>query len=82
MSILFLHECLILQVKLHVVDLVERLFGGLSLPDIGDQITDDVLDCLIPDFSFASQLLSQSLLNLPKLHLIMVISLLEGGSSV
>ena len=32
--VLLLHEGFILQIKLHVVDLVQRHLGGLALPDV------------------------------------------------
>ena len=75
-------ERFVLQIERHVVDLVKRLLRGFSLPDIGDEIANNIIHSLISDFSLARQLLPQSLLNLPQLHLVMVISLLEGSRGV
>ena len=45
-----LHEFLILQVELGVVNLVQSHLGGLPLPDVRNQISDDVLQGLFSDF--------------------------------
>ena len=79
---LLLLESLVLQIELHVVDPVERLLRGLAFPNIRDEIANNIDHSLISDFSLASQLLPQSLLNLSQLHFVMVISLLEGSSRV
>lgn len=64
------------------MDFVEGLLRGFAPPNIGDEITNNIDHSLISDFSLASQLLSQSLLNLSQLHFVMIISLLEGSSRV
>lgn len=79
---LLLHERLVLQVELHVVDLIERLLRGFAFPDVGNDVSYDIFHSLIPDFSLTDQFLSQSLLYLPELHLVVIIALLEGGSRV
>ena len=72
------HECFVPQVKCHVVNPVKRLLRSFSFPNIWDEVTNDVLHSFLSHFSLTLQLLSQSLLNLPELHLIVVIPLLEG----
>ena len=64
------------------MDLIKGLFRRLPLPNVWDEITNNVLHSLVSDFSFAGQFLPQSLLNLPELHLVVIISLLEGGSRI
>ena len=80
--VLLLLESFVLQIEGHVVDLVEGLLRGFAPPNIRDEIANNIDHSLISDFSLASQLLSQSLLNLSQLHFVMVISLLEGSSRV
>ena len=76
--ILLLHELLVPQVELHIVNLVKRHLCGLTLPDIRNEVSNDIFQCLFSDVSLTLQLLLQSLLYLAQLHLVVVISLLES----
>ena len=81
-QVFLFHECLILQVELHVMDFVQGLLRSFTLPDVRDQITNDIFHSLISDVSLACKFLPQCLLHLTKLHLVMIIALLEGRSRI
>ena len=81
-QVFLFHECLILQIELHVVDFVQGLLRSFTLPDIRDQVTNNIFHSLIPDVSLASEFLPQCLLHLTKLHLVMIIAFLEGCSRI
>ena len=56
-QVFFFHQCLILQIELHVVNFVQGLLRSFTLPDIRDQVTNNIFHSLIPDVSFASEFL-------------------------